>query len=185
MKKEQCFELGFITKTHGLNGEVILFFDVDDVSPYTEIETVMVELKGTLVPYFIDHLLPHKDRFICKFEDVDTVDVAKTLVGNPLFLPVSQLPALDHEKGQFYYHEVIGYTIEDVNNGLLGTISFIHASTAQPLISMDYLGKEVLIPVSDETVLLADHTQKRLKVCMPEGLLEVYLTDQEAEKDDD
>ena len=40
---------------------------------------------------------------------------------------------------------------------------------------MEYLTKEILIPISHEHVLKANHELKELYVSLPEGLLEVYL----------
>ena len=40
---------------------------------------------------------------------------------------------------------------------------------------MKYKEKEVLLPVSDEIVLRADHVKKEVYVKLPEGLLDVYL----------
>jgi len=184
MKKEDCFELGYVTKTHGLDGELTLFFDVDDVSIYEEIETVLIEQKGGLVPYFIEYLHRHKDKFIAKFEEVDSLDAAKALVSSKLFLPLEVLPKLDEEKGQFYFHDIIGYTVHDKTLGKLGVVEHVVTATAQPLISMNYRQKEVLIPISDATVLSASHQTKTVNVDIPEGLIDIYLSEQNDTPDD-
>jgi 16S rRNA processing protein RimM len=40
---------------------------------------------------------------------------------------------------------------------------------------MLYKGKEVLIPINDETILKVDRENKIMQVCLPDGLLDVYL----------
>jgi 16S rRNA processing protein RimM len=50
MTKEDCFELGKITKTHGVKGEVILWLDVDFPEDYEEMDSVFLEVRGELVP---------------------------------------------------------------------------------------------------------------------------------------
>jgi 16S rRNA processing protein RimM len=40
---------------------------------------------------------------------------------------------------------------------------------------MDYMEKEVLIPISHEHVLKANHEKKELVVNLPDGLIEIYL----------
>jgi 16S rRNA processing protein RimM len=42
---------------------------------------------------------------------------------------------------------------------------------------MDYLGKEVLIPISRAIVLRADGATKTLHTNLPDGLLEIYTTE--------
>jgi len=36
-------------------------------------------------------------------------------------------------------------------------------------------GKELLLPVTDEVIVLVDRTQKTIEVNAPEGLIELYL----------
>ncbi|MEH0157859.1 ribosome maturation factor RimM [Limibacter armeniacum] len=175
MTKDDCFELGYITKTHGLDGEVLFFLDVNDPTAYNELDTVFIEERGQLVPYFIESMVTHKDRFIVKLEDIDALEAAETLRGAQLFLPLAVLPEL--EDGQFYYHEVIGYTVVDQQQGKLGTVKNVYTNAAQDIINMSYKGKEVLIPVTDDIVIRANHDTKELEVNLPEGLVDVYMED--------
>ena len=175
MTKEDCFELGKITKTHGLKGEVILWLDVDFPEDYEDLESLFLEVKGELVPYFIESYRLSGNRAIVHFEDVDSFEKAELMINLQAFLPLEELPELDSD--QFYYHEIIGFQIVDKNLGNLGTVQTVHSMQAQDLLVMDYKGKEVLIPVIDEIILQAEKEQKILHVNLPEGLLEVYLED--------
>ena len=178
MRIDDCYQLGYVTKAHGLHGEVRIFLDVDFPEVYNNLESVLVAYKNapqTLVPFFIDTLRLSGNTALVHFEDVDTIDQAEDLREAQLYLPLETLPKL--QPGQFYYHEVIGYTIVDQKAGTLGTIREIHALAGQDIIAMDYQGKEVLIPVNDDIVGTADHTQQLLHVSLPEGLLDIYLED--------
>jgi 16S rRNA processing protein RimM len=175
MTKETCFELGKITKTHGLKGEVVLWLDVDFPEDYEDLESVFLEVRGELIPYFIETYRLSGNRAIVQFEDIDTFEKAEAMINLQAFLPLEELPELD--KDQFYYHEIIGYQIVDKNLGELGTVHTVHSLQAQDLLVMDYKGKEVLIPVISEIVLNADKEAKVLNVSLPDGLLEVYMED--------
>ncbi len=175
MTKNDCFELGKITKTHGLKGEVILWLDVDFPEDYEDLESLFLEVNGELVPYFIETYRPSGNRAIVHFEDITTLEKAETLVNLNAFLPLDELPELDDD--QFYYHEIIGFQVIDKQLGTLGTVQTVHAMQAQDLLVMDYKGKEVFIPVIDEIVLDADKAAKVLNVNLPDGLLDVYLED--------
>ena len=85
---------------------------------------------------------------------------------------------------QFYYHEIIDFQIVDENLGPLGKIKTIYNQPHQDLIAMDYKEKEVLIPISHEHVLKANHEKKELYVNLPEGLLEIYLDEKAANRQD-
>ncbi|GAA4827162.1 ribosome maturation factor RimM [Algivirga pacifica] len=176
MKKEDCFELGVISRTHGLNGEVIFNLDVDSPSNYEEMDTVFMEEQGQLVPLFIESISANKNRFIVALEDIETVEEAEKLKGAKLYLPLEVLPEL--EEGQFYYHDIIDYTIIDQNLGELGHVATIYANTnSQDLLAMKYKGKEVLIPMAEDIVIRANHETKTMEVNLPEGLLDIYLED--------
>ena len=173
MIKETCFELGKITKTHGLKGEVVLWLDVDFPEDYEDLESVFLDVRGELIPHFIETYRQSGNRAIVKFEDIDTFEKAETMINFQAFLPLEELPELTNE--QFYYHEIIDYQIVDKNLGELGKVLTVHSMQAQDLMVMEYKGKEVLIPVISEIVLTADKEAKILHVNLPEGLLEVYM----------
>ncbi|GAB2530205.1 ribosome maturation factor RimM [Rufibacter soli] len=173
MTLDACFQLGYIMKTHGTKGQVVAFFDVDFPEEYDELESVFLLINGKLVPFFIDDLNPQdRGRSIIRFEDVKTVADAEKLKGTAIYLPLNQLPEL--EEDQFYFHEVIGYTVVDENLGELGTVQTFFDLPNQDLLAMDYQGHEVLIPVQDEIVLRTNKEERKIYVNLPEGLLEVY-----------
>ena len=53
MKKEDCYFLGTITRTHGLQGNVVLKLDTDQPEMYNKLESIFVEVNGLLVPFFV------------------------------------------------------------------------------------------------------------------------------------
>ena len=173
MKLDDCFQLGYIVRTHGIKGQVIAFFDVDYPEDYEELESVFLLINGKLVPFFIDRIEPQAAaKFILMFEDLDTIQEAEKLKGVALYLPLTELPEL--EEDQFYFHEVIGYQVIDEAKGELGTVTDFFAMPNQDLMAMDFQGQEVLIPVADEIILRTDKANKKIFVKLPEGLLEVY-----------
>ena len=177
----ECYLLGYIVKTHGTKGQLIFHLDVDYPEDYEEMESVFVEMKGELIPYFVELFnLQKLSRVIVQLEGVDTMEKAQALVGTSLFMPLETLDEL--EEGQFYYHEIQGYEIVDQNLGVLGTVREVYSVATQNLIAFDYKGAEVLIPIADGIVLEADRTTKQLRVELPDGLLEVYT---EASKNDE
>ncbi len=175
MRKEDCFELGFITKLHGVKGQLVLHLDVDYPDEYEELESVFLELKGNLVPFFIDDIRIQGNKAIVSFEDINSTDEAEAIKGSVAFLPLSCLPEL--EEGQFYFHQVLGFSVVE-NNQKLGTVEFFNQGSAQTLMVFTHTsGKEVLVPVSESILLGADFEKQELYVNLPEGLLEIYLED--------
>lgn len=184
MNKDSCYLLGYIVRTHGLKGELSLFFDVDYPEDYEDLDSVFVEVKGQLIPYIVSDIkILQKGKVIVKLETIDTIDAAQSLVGASLYLPEDVLD--DLEEGEFYYHQITGYTIVDSVLGKLGTVRTVYTPNAQDLIAMDYEGYEVLIPVVDEIVGEANHKEKEIYVTLPEGLLDIYKNEDDIPDDED
>ncbi|GAL84767.1 ribosome maturation factor RimM [Sporocytophaga myxococcoides] len=182
MDLESCYILGKITRLHGVKGEVAIKFDVDDPYEYEELESVFLEKNQKLIPFFIDSIRIVKDNMaIIQFEDVD-LKTAEGLINTSLYLPLENLPEL--EEGQFYYHDIIGYQVEDKTLGKLGVISNVFELPGHDLLEMNYKNQEVLIPLHDDIILSADQETKVVYVNLPAGLMDVYLSE-EGEPDDE
>ncbi|WP_395785417.1 ribosome maturation factor RimM [Aquirufa sp.] len=175
MAKTEYFELGTISKPHGLKGTVHVFLDVDDPYEYEELESVFVQMGNEMVPYFIVDLQIRDNLNLMLLEGIDTVDLARELVGLKIFLPISMLPTLRDD--QFYYHEIIDYQVEDAVLGTLGTVKEVYSTGAQDVVIMLYKGHEVLIPLTDEIIPQVDKAAKVVHSRLPEGLIDVYLNE--------
>ncbi|UPT71715.1 MAG: ribosome maturation factor RimM [Flavobacterium sp. JAD_PAG50586_2] len=174
MRKEDCFYLGKIAKKFSFKGEVLLYLDTDEPELYEDMESVFVEFNKNLVPFFIENSSLHKNDFLrVQFEDVDSEEEADTLLGCDVYLPLSMLPKL--EGNQFYFHEVIGFEIEDIRVGVFGKIVSINDTTAQPLFEVVNGEVEILIPMIDQFLVKIDRENKKVIMDLPEGLIEMYL----------
>ena len=174
---DECFELGYVVKTHGLKGQFIAVLDVDDLADYDELERVYVALAtapAVLTAYLVERFSPQGEaRVLLKLRGIERIEEAEALRGAKLWLPLSELPDLDDN--QFYFHDVIGFQVIDENQGELGTVENFYELPQQDVLAMRYQGQEVLIPVVDELVTHADMEAKQLFVNLPEGLLDIYL----------
>ena len=174
MQKSECFSLGKITKPHGLKGEVTIWLDVDVPENYIGLDGLFLEIKGQLVPYIIEELQVRGKKSIVKFEDINSIEATETIIDAEAYLPIKKLPKLKGK--QFYYHEVIGYQIIDNNSQKdLGELKAIYESTGQDLFAVDINETEVLIPIIDNFLDTIDHSEKRIHVTLPDGLLDIYL----------
>ena len=174
MRKEECFYLGKIAKKFSFKGEVLAYLDTDEPELYENMESVFVEINNNLVPYFIKNSSLHKNDFLrIRFEDVDDEQEADSIMGCAIYLPIKMLPKLTGNK--FYYHEVIGFEIEDKRLGVFGKIVSINDSTAQPLFEVVNGEVEMLIPMIDHFLVKIDRANKKVLMDLPEGLVEMYL----------
>lgn len=174
MRKEECFYLGKIVAKYSFKGELLIKLDTDEPENYLEMESVFVELNKNLVPFFIEKSSLQKSELLrVKFEDVDDEETADDLLKKEVYLPLEFLPELDED--QFYYHEIIGFKVEDVNFGEVGILIGINDRTPQTLFEIDRDGIEILVPLRDEFIEKLDKPNKTLTLKVPEGLIEMFL----------
>jgi 16S rRNA processing protein RimM len=77
---------------------------------------------------------------------------------NDLYLPLKYVAKLTGNK--FYFHEVIGFEVEDKRLGVVGKIESINDTTAQPLFEVLNGDVEILIPMIDHFLVKIDRENK-------------------------
>jgi len=174
MKKEDAYYLGKIVKKYGLKGELLAKIDTDEPENYENLESVFLETKGKLIPFFLNKSSLHKTTTLrLDFEDVSNMEDADALIGKSIYLPLNSLPELTGNK--FYFHEVLGFNAVDKKSGEIGTIKAINDLAPQAFfIIEDPQKNEILIPVSDQFIEKVDRENRQIIFDTPEGLLDIY-----------
>ena len=174
MRKKDCFYLGKVAKKYSFKGEVLVYLDTDEPELYTELESMFVEINGHLVPFFIERSSLHREKFLrTQFEDMDSEEIADTIVGKDVYLPLTMLPKLEGNK--FYYHEVVGFDAIDRRLGNFGTILRISDNGVQALFEVQKDDAVILIPLIDEFIKEVNRENKSILFNTPEGLIDLYI----------
>ncbi len=174
MQKKDCFYLGKIVRKYSFKGELLIKLDTDQPEIYKNLDAVFIFVGNSLIPFFIERSQLHKsDLLRVKFEEISTEEDAIALLKSDVYLPLELLPKLEGNK--FYFHEVIGFIIKDVNFGNVGIVKGINDTTSQALFEIDRDGVEILIPINDKFIKEVDRKNKTIVVDTPEGLIDLYL----------
>jgi len=174
MRKEECFYVGSVVNKFSFKGELLVKLDTDEPELFLEMESVFIEIGKNLVPFFIERSQLHKSFLLrVKFEDVEDEPTADALMNKELYLPLSFLPPLEGTK--FYYHEIIGYRMEDTIYGMVGIITGVNDTTSQALFEVDHDGTQVLVPLNDHFINDVNRDTKVITVTTPDGLIDLYL----------
>ena len=173
MTKDECFFFGKIAKTHGLKGELTIKLDVVNPEVFTDLRYLLIEDRGSLIPYFIDNYKIIGDKMFVQLQDVNKMEQAMMFVGKAVFLPNEMLPQLDDD--EFYYKEIIGFKLVDAEKGEIGAISDVLEYPTQAVIQVMKDGKEILIPIHDDIIQKVNKKTKTLNIKAPEGLIDMYL----------
>lgn len=184
MNREDCVELGYVLKAHGLHGEVRTVWDVSNIADYKRRKELWLSRPRSENPPADEPLTRFAvakfkatapNEALIKFEGYSTMAEARALQGCTLFFPIEQLPQLTN--GQFYIFQIVGFTVVDSKLGALGTVVGVEELPHHDILIMNYRDKEVLIPYTDLFVGRPDMEARTLPVSLPDGLLEVYLGD--------
>jgi len=172
MKIEDCFYIGYITKTKGLKGEVQVYFEYDEPADLP-LESVFAEINGKLVPFFIStYKLQNNQTGNFYFDDIDTIEKAQSLIRKKLFLPNTLKPVSDDE---FLITDLKGFIVHDETIGELGEIIEIHEYPQQFVAVVAYKFKEIMFPLNDDLIVEINEGNGILKVDLPDGLIDLYL----------
>ena len=163
-------EIGYISKTHGLKGHVILRLN-ELVNIDENIKSVFLDLNGSQVPYFVEECRPNNTGYIIKLETIDVVETSKKLIGKKAF----SLPDFILEEDESL-KEFIGYTIIDSKLGNIGNIADVDEKTDNAIIKVIHpSGIEIILPFNDDFIIEIDDDLKTIQFNAPEGLIEMYL----------
>lgn len=167
------FFLGKIIKPHGFDGRLNAYFDVDDPNEYNELQMVFINLNGSLVPHFVNHLQLLNNKAIISFEDVNNLEKAESLSQKEMYLPLTELP--ERTGNKFYFHEVVGFLVIDKEFGNIGPISQVLEYPNQAVMQIFHDQKEVLIPVFGNIIKKVNRESKEIHIEAPEGLIDIYI----------
>ena len=177
MTKEECFNLGYISRRVGNKGDLAFIIDADSPSRYQKLESVFIEINNSLIPFFIKKITISGTFATVTLDGIDTLERADELVKSSLYLPLSALPPLKGKK--FYYHEIPGYIATDKTFGELGPVKSILDFPHQAVFQIIHGEDEILIPVKDEFIVNIDRNNKTILLDAPEGLIDIYISKKE------
>lgn len=153
---EHLLEVGFVTKPHGIRGEVIVRLTTDR----TERVDAGAVLESKRGPLRVQSSRPHQKDWIVAFADVPDRNAAEAMRGLVLLAePLDDPEAL-------WVHELVGSTVADVAGTALGTVTAVEANPASDLLVLDGGG---LIPLR----FVVEQAQGRVVVDVPDGLLDL------------
>lgn len=174
MNSEDALAIGIIVKTRGINGELIL--ETKDSTIQENIkESLLVEIDGLLVPFFIkqiNSISATRTRIILDW--VDNERKASKLVNCTVYLEAKQIS--NPEKPNEISPSLLeGFKVIDSKKGDIGTVLEFIEQENNPLLIIKHQRNEILIPFQDQLITEIDQSNKTIFIETPEGLIDLYL----------
>ena len=172
MNIDDCFYIGYISKSRGLKGEIQIYFEFEDYSALG-FDVLFIEIEKKLVPFFVDTVkLQQNKTGYFYLEDIDHVDKAKELLRKSVYLTNDKKPVRDPD--EFYLSDLKGYIVHDKKHGELGDIIEIKELPQQDIAVVQYKFKELMFPLNDDFIIEINREAGILHVDLPDGLIDVY-----------
>ena len=170
--KADCDKVGFFKKTHGVNGELVLEYEPQFEISIENADRFFVELEGLLVPFFIAEdgfRFKTENSAILTFDGVESEKYAKRMVGSSVFLFKNEIIVMSDELSD---SELVDYLLVDEKLGEIGIIDQIDNYSGNIVFTVNFKGKELLVPFNEDFLLEIDKQNKVIKLRLPEGLFD-------------
>ncbi len=164
--------LGRVTGVHGLRGDLRVRPESSDGSALLELGRLELRLPGsdTTTRYRVTRAVPRRGVVQVHLKGIDRVEAAESLVGGELLALARELPAL--EEDEYYWHELDGMNVVDVQRGDIGKIIDLLPTAAHDVYVVKGALGEILIPAVEVFVLEIDRQQRMMRVDLPDGLID-------------
>ena len=172
--KKDLHAIGYFSKLHGFKGELTAALDTGDIHDYENLSVLFLEVKGTLVPYFVE-LLEYKTNTAAKvkLEGIDTEEKAKALVKSTIYIQKTDMSEPDSDRVAL--RAIAGYRVFDAEHGDIGIVERIEESSNNPLLVVMYGKIEILIPLNGDFIEAIDDEKREVHIAAPGGLIDFYL----------
>ena len=162
---EDLLQVGVITGTHGLKGEVKVFHTKDDKERFLDLEKVLLDTGDELLELKVEYCKFFKKFVFVKFEGLDDINEVEKYKRCPLL--VTRDNAVELEEDEYFVADLLGLTIIDdsgVTIGKLENVIETGANDVYEVLTED--GGRILLPAIKECILDVD---------MEEGIILVHL----------
>ena len=172
--KKDLHPLGYFSKLHGFKGELTAALNTDNIRDYESLDHVFVEIRGELIPFIVE-LIEFKTNTTAKvkLEGIDQESQAKNLVKCSIYIEPEQISEEDDEK--LALQHMVGYAVFDKEFGPIGEIVHLEDRGPNPIMTLSFQNKEILIPIHPDFFESIDHDKHEVRLQTPEGLIEFYL----------
>jgi 16S rRNA processing protein RimM len=175
MKKENSMkerlQVGVISSTHGVRGEVKVFPTTDDINRFKKLKEVILVTEKTEKVLKITSVKFFKQFAILKFEGIDSLNDVEVYKGAQLY--VDRKHAVKLEKDEYFIADLIDLTVVDEEENEIGILVDVMKTGANDVyIVKNEEGKELLFPAIKECILDVDLKKKQIKVHVMDGLLD-------------
>ena len=167
---EDFFQVGIITSTHGLRGEVKVFPTTDDVKRFKRLQAVILDTGKERLDLEIETVKFFKQFVILKFKGIDNINEVEKYRRAALL--VTRKNAVKLEKDEYFVADLTGLEVRDEDGGRIGVLKDVLETGANDVYEIDLDdGRSLLLPAIKQCVLEVDVEAGFMRIHILEGLM--------------
>jgi len=167
---EQFLQVGVISSTHGVRGEVKVFPTTDDMARFKKLKQVILDTGREQKLLEIESVKFFKQFVILKFKGIDNINDIEKYKGKSLF--VDRKNAVKLQKDEYFIADMIGLQVFTEDGEAFGTMKDVLETGANDvyIIESPQYG-EVLVPAIKQCILDVDIENNKMTIHLMEGLV--------------
>jgi 16S rRNA processing protein RimM len=167
---EALLEIGQLSGTHGLRGDVKIRVPAADPEALLALDRVWLHLPtGHLLALEIVRRVVHKGQLLVRFRGYESLTQVEPLLQSRVLAATEDLPELAAD--EYYWEQLQGLQVIDRQRGVLGRLEKMFTSAAHDTYVVAGQYGEIMIPAVKEFVLLIDLQEQVVQVDLPQGLI--------------
>ena len=167
---EQLLQVGVISSTQGVRGEVKVFPTTDDVKRFKKLKEVILDTGREERTLEIEGVKFFKNMVILKFKGIDNINDIEKYKGRSLY--VDRKNAIKLRKDEYFVAVMIGLQVFTEDGALFGILKDVLETGANDVYIIDTEKHgEVLIPAIKQCILDVDVENQKMVIHLMEGLV--------------
>lgn len=163
-------QVGVITQTHGIKGEVKVFPTTDDAGRFKKLKSVIMDTGRERLDVEIESVKFFKQYAILKFKGYDSINDVEKYKNAKLLVPRDKAVRL--KKDEYFIADLIGMEVVTLDGEPFGKIKDVLVTGANDVYVVEREDeKEVLLPAIKECVKKIDMELGQVWVHIMDGLL--------------
>ena len=167
---EDMLQVGVITQTHGVRGEVKVFPTTDDVNRFKKLKQVILDTGKETMPLEIQSVKFFKQFVILKFKGVDNINDIEKYKRCSLYVTREHAVAL--EEDEYFIADMIGMEVCTEDGNIFGTLKDVIETGANDVYVIENAEHgEVLVPAIKECIRSVDIEKGQMMIHLMDGLI--------------
>lgn len=169
---EDLLQVGIITSTHGVRGEVKVYPTTDDPRRFRRLKEVVLDTGREKLNLEIEGVKFFKQFVILKFKGLDNINDIEKYRQKSLY--VTRKNAVRLQRDEYFIADLIGLKVQDEDGTELGTVKDVIETGANDVYEVEMAdGKSLLLPAIKQCILNVDVESGTMQVHVLEGLLDL------------